>query len=78
MLVHKGDQINNVQLITGVGSAEMSHLQNYSVKISKEHCRYFTKKRKNGGGGHGGCQPRIEVIVKMPAKSRGIELSGWM
>ena len=28
MLVHKGGQINNVQLITGVGSAEMSQLQN--------------------------------------------------
>ena len=27
MLVHKGDQINNVQLITGVRIAEMSHLQ---------------------------------------------------
>ena len=29
-------------LRTGVGSAEMSHLQNCSVKIFKEHCRYFT------------------------------------
>ena len=46
MLVHKGGQINNVQLMTGVGSAEiLSHLQNCSVKISKDHCRYFTKKR---------------------------------
>ena len=31
MLVHKGGKINNVQLITGVGSAEMSHLQNSMV-----------------------------------------------
>ena len=48
MLVHKGDQINNVQLITGMGSAEMSHLQNCSVEISKEHCWYFTNQRTNG------------------------------
>ena len=47
MLVHKGGQINNVQLITGVGSAEMSHLQNYIVKIFKEHLRYLTKKKIN-------------------------------
>ena len=26
MLVYKGGQINNVQLITGVGNSEMSHL----------------------------------------------------
>ena len=38
MLVHKGDQIINGQLITGVGSAEMSHLQNCSVNIFKDHC----------------------------------------
>ena len=29
MLVHKGGQINNVQLITGVKIAEMSQLQTY-------------------------------------------------
>ena len=46
MLVHKGVKINNVQLITGVGSVEMSHLQNSSVKIFKEHCRYLKKKKK--------------------------------
>ena len=39
MLVHKGAFI----LRTGVGSAETSHLQNCSVKIIKDHCRYFTK-----------------------------------
>ena len=43
MLVHKGGQINNVQLITGEGSAQMSHLKNCSVKIFKEHCRYLKK-----------------------------------
>ena len=63
MLVLKGGQINNVQLITGVGIAEMSELQNCSVKIFKEHSsRYFTQKRNVGcqlrriekGGGVGG------------------------
>ena len=29
---------------TGVGSAEMSHPQNCSVKIFKEHCLYFQQK----------------------------------
>ena len=62
MLVHKGGQINNVRLITVMGSAEMSHLQNCSVKISKEHCRYFTEKLKKKMGG---CEPIIEVIEKM-------------
>ena len=46
MLVHKGGQINNMQLIAGMGSAEMSHLQICSVKISKEHCRYLKKEKK--------------------------------
>ena len=35
MLVHKGGQINNVQLITGVRIAEMSQLQNCSVMCTK-------------------------------------------
>ena len=39
MRVHKRGQINKMQL-----SAEMSHLQNCTVKILKEHCRYFAKK----------------------------------
>ena len=44
------------KLITGVGTAEMSHLQNCSVKIFKEHRRDFTHKKmkkclKNEGGG---------------------------
>ena len=65
MLVHKGSQINNVQLITGVRIAEMLQLQNCSVKIFKEHSsRYLfhtkkkrwmsTKKMKGGGGGQVG------------------------
>ena len=45
-----------MQLITGAGSANMSHLQNCSVKIFKEQCRYFTKKRKE--------QYRIQNYIK--------------
>ena len=40
------------------GSAEMSRLQNYSVKIFKEHCRYFTKKKK------------IIIIIKIKNKRK--------
>ena len=35
MLVHKGGQINYVQLITGVRIARMSQLQNCSVMCTK-------------------------------------------
>ena len=44
MLAHKGGQINNVQLITGMRIAEMSQIQNCSL---------------GGGGGQGGCEQRI-------------------
>ena len=58
MLVHKGGQINNVQLITGLRIAEMSQLQNCSVMCTKNgsYCEN-EKKKKNfflGGGGGGG------------------------
>ena len=43
MLVHKGGQINNVQLITGLRIAEMSQLQNCSVMCTK-------KSKKSQGG----------------------------
>ena len=64
MLVHKGGQINNVQLITGVRIAEMSQLQNCSVMCTKNgsYCKNEKKKRKSQGGG--GCVQRMEVIVK--------------
>ena len=75
MFVHKGGQINHVQLITGVWSAEMSHLQNRSVKISKEHCRQFEEKKnetKNDtknlekwgrvGCGGGGGNPELKLL----------------
>ena len=65
MLVHKGDQINNVQLITGLRIAEMSQLQNCSVMCTKNgsYCEN-EKKREKKSGGRGGCVQRMEVIVK--------------
>ena len=53
MLVHKGGQINNVQLITGVRIAEMSQLQNCSVMCTKNgsYCENEKKERKSQGEG---------------------------
>ena len=64
MLVHKGGQINNVQLITGLRIAEMPQLQNCSVKCTKNgnYCENVKKGRKSLG--EGGCVQRMEVIVK--------------
>ena len=70
-----------MQLVTGVGNAVMSHLPNCSLKISKEHCRYFTiiKKRRGvgpdvmgvapgEGGGRGGCEQKIKHILQIKKK----------
>ena len=66
MLVHKGGQINNVQLITGLRIAEMSQVQNCSVMCTKNgsYCENEKKREKvrwevgmctkNVGGGDGG------------------------
>ena len=72
MLVHKGGQINNVQLITGLRIAEMAQLQNCSVKCTKNgsYCENVKKGRKKQGG-RGGCVQRMEVIVKRKKKSVG-------
>ena len=46
MLVHKGGQINNVQLITGVRIVEMSQLQNCSIMCTKNGSLYIVKMKK--------------------------------
>ena len=53
MLVHKGGQINNVQLITWLRIAEMSQLQNCSVMCTKNgsYCENEKREKKSGGGG---------------------------
>ena len=53
--MHKGGQINNVQLITGVRIAEISQLQNCSVMCTKKgsYCESEKNKRKSQGRGQG-------------------------
>ena len=75
MLVHKGGQINNVQLITGLRIAEMSQLQNCCVMCTKNGS-YCEKEKKSGGGGggsgvggQGGCELRSEAFVKIQKKN---------
>ena len=61
LLVHKGGQINNVQLITGVRIAGMSQLQNYSVMCTKNgsYCESKKREKKSGGKGWGGGGVRV-------------------
>ena len=57
MLVHKGGQINNVQLklITGLRIAEMSQLKHCSVMCTKNgsYCENEKKKSEKVRGGRG-------------------------
>ena len=54
MLLHKGGQINNVQMITGVRIVEMSQLQNCSVMCAKKEVIVKIKiKKKVRGEGSG-------------------------
>ena len=55
MLVHKGGQINNVQLITGVRIGEVLQLQNCSVMCTKNgsYCENEKRERKSQGEGGG-------------------------
>ena len=73
MLVHKGGQINNVQLITGLRIAEMSQLQNCSVKCTKNgsYCENVKKKGEKVRG-EGGCVQRMAVIVKRKKKKKSV------
>ena len=65
MLVHKGGQINNVQLITGLKIAEMSQLQNCSVMCTKNgsYCENDKKERKSQAGG-GMCTKNVSYCEK--------------
>ena len=54
--------IKVAKLRTGVGSAEMSHLQNCSLKI------YLKRAQGAGLVGQDGCERRIKVFVKIKKK----------
>ena len=71
--------IKVAKLRTGVGSAEMSHLQNCSLKI------YLKSTgggggggggRGGGGGGQDGCERTVKVFVKIQKKNFLVGL-GW-
>ena len=64
MLVHKGGQINNVQLITGLRIAEMSQLQNCSVMCTKNGSYFENEIKERKSKGEGGCVQKMEVIVR--------------
>ena len=55
--------IKVAKLRTGMGSADMSHLKNCSLKI------YLKKARGVGLGGQDGCERRIKVFVKIQKKN---------
>ena len=83
MLVHKGGQINNVQLITGLRIAEMSQRQG-GGGICKNNGSYCEKEKSQGrgGGGQGRCEWRSEAFVKIQKKKKngggGGGGEGWM
>ena len=66
--------IKVAKLRIGVGSAEMSHLQNYSLKI-------YLKRELGGGGGRvggqDGCERRIKVFVKIQKNNFFWGGGGW-
>ena len=72
MLVHKGGQINNVQLITGVRITEMSQLQNCSVMCTKNgsYCENEKKREKKLGGGGGVCTKNGNYCEKERVRGR--------
>ena len=60
--------IKVAKLRTGVGSAEMSHLQNCSLKIYLKKALGGGGERVGlvgGGGGQDGCERRIKFFVKI-------------
>ena len=69
MLVHKGGQINNVQLITGLRIAEMSHKgRGRGGYVQRKEVIVKRKKSKGGGGGGGGGGGRVRVDVNGEVK----------
>ena len=71
MLVHKGGQINNVQLITGLRIAEMSQLQNCSVMCRKNGSYFENEKREKKSGGGGMCRKNESYCEKEKSQGGG-------
>ena len=65
MLEHKGGQINNVQLITGLRIAEMSQRQGEGGGGEYVQKMEVIVKRKKSQGGQGRCEWRSEAFVKI-------------
>ena len=80
MLLHKGGQINNVQLITGVRIVEMSQLQNCSVMCTKNgsYCENKNKKKSGGEGSRGMCTKNGSYCHEKEKKVGGGGGSEWM
>ena len=70
--MHKGGQINNVQLITGLRIAEMSQLQNCSIMCTKNgsYCENEIKERKSQGV-RGMCTKNGSYCEKEKKSGRG-------
>ena len=72
--------IKVAKLRTGVGSAEMSHLQNCSLKI---YLKGALGAGGGGGGGQDGCERRIKFFVKIQKTffflggGGGVRGGGW-
>ena len=71
MLVHKGGQINNVQLITGVRIAEMSQLQNCSVMCTKNGSYGENEKRERKSQGEGDVFKEWKLCEKEKVRGAG-------
>ena len=71
MLVHKGGQINNVQLITGLRIAEMSQLQNCSVMCTKNGSYCEDEKKREKVRGRGMCTKNGSYCEKEKNSGRG-------
>ena len=78
MLVHKGGQIDNVQLITGLRIAEMSQLQNCSVMctLNGSYCENG-KKREKKSWGRGMCTKNGSYCEKKKKSGgQGVDVNG--
>ena len=67
MLLHKGGQINNVQMITGVRIVEMSQLQNCSVMCAKKEVIVKLKINQRTNG------PVNAHLISWPSKAQNLE-----